>query len=164
MASTAENHYYVPRGAYWPLVGSVGLATTTGGLAGWLNEHPLGEPVFYIGLVILIVMMFGWFGTVIRESESGQYKPWEDKSFRLGMSWFIFSEVMFFAAFFGALFYARVFSVPWILGEGAGANTHTWLWNTFCASRSDQERQKAVYPWARCNRYPGFYFRLLSGS
>ena len=28
------------------------------------------------------------------------------------MSWFIFSEVMFFAAFFGALFYARVLSVP----------------------------------------------------
>ena len=34
------------------------------------------------------------------------------------MMWFIFSEVMFFAAFFGALFYARVLSVPWLGGEG----------------------------------------------
>ncbi len=131
MASTADNHYYVPHGAYWPLVGSVGLATTTGGLAAWLNESSLGQPIFYVGLAILIIMMFGWFGTVIRESESGQYRPWEDKSFRLGMCWFIFSEVMFFAAFFGALFYARVYSVPWILGEGAGANTHEWLWSSF---------------------------------
>jgi cytochrome c oxidase subunit 3 len=36
----------------------------------------------------------------------------------MGMMWFIFSEVMFFAAFFGALFYARVLSVPWLGGEG----------------------------------------------
>ena len=100
MASTADNHYYVPHGAYWPLVGSIGLAVTTGGLATHLNGGSVGMTVFYVGLAILVVMMFGWFGTVIKESESGQYRPWEDKSFRLGMSWFIFSEVMFFAAFF----------------------------------------------------------------
>ena len=35
-----------------------------------------------------------------------------DLSFRWSMSWFIFSEVMFFAAFFGALFYIRNLSVP----------------------------------------------------
>jgi cytochrome c oxidase subunit 3 len=57
-------------------------------------------------------MMFRWFGQVIGESEGGKYHGWEDASFRWGMSWFIFSEVMFFAAFFGALFYIRVLSVP----------------------------------------------------
>jgi len=62
--------------------------------------------------VIILYMMFRWFGDVIRESESGKYGGWEDVSFRWGMSWFIFSEVMFFAAFFGALFYTRVLSVP----------------------------------------------------
>lgn len=47
------------------------------------------------------------------------------------MAWFIFSEVMFFAAFFGALFYARVYSVPWLGGEGAGAATNEFLWPAF---------------------------------
>jgi len=131
MASTADNHYYVPHGAYWPLVGSIALATTTGGFASYLNGGSLGMPVMLVGVAILIVMFFGWFGTVIKESEAGTYSAWEDKSFRLGMSWFIFSEVMFFAAFFGALFYARMYSVPWLLGEGSGANTHTWLWSGF---------------------------------
>ncbi len=61
-------------------------------------------------------MLFGWFGTVIRESEGGYYNDDVDTSFRMGMGWFIFSEVMFFACFFGALFYARGISVPWLGG------------------------------------------------
>jgi len=131
MASTAENHYYVPHGAYWPLVGSIALATTTGGLAVHLNEGSSGLPIMFVGIGILIIMFFGWFGTVIRESEAGQYSPWEDKSFRLGMCWFIFSEVMFFAAFFGALFYSRILSVPWLLGEGAKGDAHDLLWSDY---------------------------------
>jgi cytochrome c oxidase subunit 3 len=79
------------------------------------------------GLGIVLFMMFGWFGQVIRESESGTYNNQVDKSFRWGMSWFIFSEVMFFAAFFGALFYARVFSVPWI--GGGRVLTNELIWN-----------------------------------
>ena len=61
-------------------------------------------------------MFFGWFSTVIGENQHGIYNLQVDRSFRMGMMWFIFSEVMFFAAFFGALWYARNFSVPW-LGE-----------------------------------------------
>jgi cytochrome c oxidase subunit 3 len=62
--------------------------------------------------MLLLYMMVRWFGDVIRESEGGTYGRWEDVSFRWGMSFFIFSEVMFFAAFFGALYWARVMSVP----------------------------------------------------
>ncbi len=131
MASTADNHYYVPEGAYWPLVGSIALTSLLGGLALFLNESSIGMPAMLVGVGILIIMFFGWFGTVIRESERGQYSAWEDKSFRLGMAWFIFSEVMFFAAFFGALFYARIYSVEWLLGNGNGANTHAELWSGF---------------------------------
>ena len=83
------------------------------------------------GLAIMVIMLFGWFGTVVGESERGAYQSWEDKSFRLGMAWFIFSEVMFFAAFFGALFYARTLSVPWLLGEGSGVETHRHLWSAY---------------------------------
>ena len=75
-------------------------------------------------------MFFGWFGTVIGESERGIYNLQVDRSFRMGMMWFIFSEVMFFAAFFGALFYAREFAVPWLGGEGAKSS------RTCCCGRT----------------------------
>jgi cytochrome c oxidase subunit 3 len=75
--------------------------------------------------------VIGWFRVVINESEAGTYNAQVDRSFRWGMSWFIFSEVMFFAAFFGALFYARTYSLPWLSGEGAKAATNLYLWNGF---------------------------------
>ena len=50
------------------------------------------------------------------------------------MFWFIFSEVMFFAAFFGALFYARNYSLPWLSGEGSGAMTNMFLYEGFESS------------------------------
>jgi cytochrome c oxidase subunit 3 len=75
-------------------------------------------------------MMFGWFGEVIRDSEAGRYNKQVDASFRWSMGWFIFSEVMFFAAFFGALFYTRVLSVPWL----ADAETGSLLWEGFQAT------------------------------
>ena len=72
-------------------------------------------------------MCFGWFGAVINESESGKYNKQVDISYRWAMSWFIFSEVMFFAGFFGALFYMRVLSVPWL----ADSDTASLLWPAF---------------------------------
>jgi cytochrome c oxidase subunit 3 len=81
--------------------------------------------------VVLLTMFYGWFGTVIAESEGRLYNNAVDKSFRMGMSWFIFSEVMFFAAFFGALFYARIYSVPWLGGEGTKPSTNLELWKSF---------------------------------
>jgi cytochrome c oxidase subunit 3 len=84
-----------------------------------------------VGVALILFMMFGWFGTVIRESLKGYYNKQVDTSFRMGMMWFIFSEVMFFAAFFGALFYARALSVPWLGGEGHGALTNFYLWPNF---------------------------------
>ena len=70
------------------------------------------------GFALVVFMFIGWFTTVIGENQAGVYGLDVDRSFRMGMMWFIFSEVMFFAAFFGALFYARVLSVPWLGGEG----------------------------------------------
>ncbi|MFT4196375.1 MAG: cytochrome c oxidase subunit 3, partial [Pseudoxanthomonas sp.] len=54
-----------------------------------------------------------------------------DTSFRMGMVWFIFSEVMFFGAFFGALFYTRTFGLPWLGGEGDGVMTNALLWDGY---------------------------------
>ena len=102
--SEAHGGYYVPHGTHWPIVGSIGLTALVGGFAHFLNGGGSGMAIMMVGLGIMIFMMFGWFGQVVRESESGMYNEQVDKSFRWGMSWFIFSEVMFFAAFFGALF------------------------------------------------------------
>ena len=135
MADTHDaSVYYVPHGSHWPIVGSVGLFTTVLGASTMMNGAGWGKSVMFLGLAILAVMLFGWFGSVIRESVSGLYNKQVDASFRMGMVWFIFSEVMFFAAFFGALFYARTFSVPWLGGEGDGAATHALLWSGFDAA------------------------------
>ena len=123
--------YYVPHGSHWPIVGSFGLLFTVGGAALWLDEWDSGRFIMFGGIALLLFMMFGWFGTVIRESLKGYYNRQVDTSFRMGMMWFIFSEVMFFAAFFGALFYARALSVPWLGGEGHGALTNFYLWPNF---------------------------------
>lgn len=125
----AHGGYYVPHGSYWPIVGSVGLFTMMAGFANYLNGG--GMTWMMIGLAILIVMVFGWFGTVINESEKGMYNEQVDFSFRWGMGWFIFSEVMFFAAFFGALFYARMYSIPWLGGDEAKWMTHELLWPNY---------------------------------
>ncbi|GAB3023637.1 MULTISPECIES: cytochrome c oxidase subunit 3 [Oleiagrimonas] len=127
-----QGAYYVPHHSVWPIVGSVGLFTTMFGAAHWLNDQgALGRPMFFIGLAVVIFTLFGWFSSVIRESIKGNYNSQVDVSFRMGMMWFIFSEVMFFAAFFGALFYTRVFSVPWLGGEGHGLFTHHYLWDQY---------------------------------
>jgi cytochrome c oxidase subunit 3 len=132
--ATAESAYYLPHGTKWPIMGSIGLTLLLSGFATWLNGSAAGQTVMFLGVAVFIFMLFGWFGTVIRESEAGTYNPQVDVSFRWGMGWFIFSEVCFFAAFFGALFYARIYSVPWLGGEGVGGIvTHELLWPNFDA-------------------------------
>ncbi|MDQ2694664.1 MAG: cytochrome c oxidase subunit 3 [Pseudomonadota bacterium] len=129
--SQAHGGYYVPHGSHWPIVGSIGLFVLMIGFATLLNGGSSGGTLMIVGAAIVIFMMFGWFGTVIRESEKGIYNEQVDRSFRWGMGWFIFSEVMFFAAFFGALFYARHYSVPWLGGDASRVMTHELLWSGF---------------------------------
>jgi len=133
MAHHADDSYYVPHGTKWPIVGSLAMIIMMASAAFWVNDSGVAPWTFLAGVAILIFMLFGWFGDVIRESESGMYNAQVDTSFRMGMMWFIFSEVMFFAVFFGALFYARVLSVPWLGGEGTGAFTNELLWQGYDA-------------------------------
>ena len=126
-----QDVYFVPHGSRWPVFASVALFVTMIGFAGWLNEAGWGRTAFFIGLASLAAILFKWFADVIGESLAGRYNKQVDTSFRMGMVWFIFSEVMFFAAFFGALFYTRQFALPWLNGEGDGAATHSLLWSAF---------------------------------
>jgi len=128
-AATRQHHYYVPQPMPWPILGSLSLWLMVLGGVFVMNGMSGGWISIAAGFMVLLYMMFRWFGDVIRESEGGKYAGWEDRSFRWGMSFFIFSEVMFFAAFFGALFYIRVLSVP----DLASLESNELLWPGFGA-------------------------------
>jgi len=158
--SEQTTKYYVPAQSIWPIVASVAMFVTVIGAVNFIqqstdtvnNEGTLGLWVFLAGLAMLVFMMFGWFGDTIKESIAGFNSKQMDISYRMGMVWFIFSEVMFFAAFFGALFYVRTLSVPWLGGSGDGAMTHEVLWPEFQAMwpltlTPDGRTLQAMGPW-----------------
>jgi cytochrome c oxidase subunit 3 len=110
--------YYIPNKAVWPVIGTAGLVTLLAGFANYLNGSSIGPALMVIGLLIFIAMLVGWFALQAHESESGLYNHQVGISYRMGMMWFIFSEIVFFAVFFGTLWYTRNLSVQW-LGSGA---------------------------------------------
>ena len=126
--SHTDDRYYVPHGSHWPAVGSLGLLMLMVGVSTWLNGSDAGFWIMLAGFGTIIFMLVGWFGTVISESQRGIYNSQVGISFRMGMFWFIFSEVMFFAAFFGTLFYARNMSIPWLGGDSNSFFTNMLLW------------------------------------
>ncbi len=127
-ASSGAPYYFVPGPSKWPVFAGASLLLTMIGASAWVNGLVWGSYVNMIGIALVIAVMYNWFGDAIAESESGQYSQRIDTSFRWSMSWFIFSEVMFFAAFFGALFYARSITMPWL-----GDLDHKILWPDFGA-------------------------------
>lgn len=127
----AEDRYYLPHNSHWPIVGSVGLGLLMVGASTWLNGSDTGFWVMMSGVAVVIFMLAGWFSTVINESVSGRFNQQVDMSFRMGMFWFIFSEVMFFSVFFGALFYSRNMSIPWLGGGSNNFFTNLLLWGGY---------------------------------
>ncbi|MDF1818840.1 MAG: cytochrome c oxidase subunit 3 [Immundisolibacteraceae bacterium] len=129
--SGTEGSYYVPEETRQPALLAVGLAATLFGFAMSLHDNSAGSIVMMVGGAITAVTIWMWMAHVIRESEAGLNSAQMDRTYRMGMGWFIFSEVMFFAAFFGALFYVRVLVLPWLSGEGNNAMTNQLLWPLF---------------------------------
>ena len=121
-------YYFVPGPSRWPLLGGMSLFATMIGATGWVNDYSWGPYLNLLGIFSMLVVLYFWFGDAIAESEGGLYSQRIDHSYRWAMSWFIFSEVMFFGAFFGALFYARSISMPWL-----GDLDHKILWPDFSA-------------------------------
>jgi cytochrome c oxidase subunit 3 len=142
MADKPSN-YYVPEQSPWPFITAVALFLVAFGAANFIqqnsgsslvtNEGSSGSYILPLGILLTICMMFVWFRDTIKESLANMNSTQMDVSYRMGMLWFIFSEVMFFAAFFGALFYVRILAVPWLGGAGEEAMTHELLWPDFQA-------------------------------
>lgn len=129
--ASQEGNYYVPEQSKLPLMMSLSMFVAVFGAGNWINQNESGMTIFFVGAFMLAATMWVWFGTTIRENIAGMNSDQLKRSYVWGMFWFIFSEVMFFFAFFGALFYLRVFSVPWLGGEGTGEMTNQLLWNGF---------------------------------
>jgi cytochrome c oxidase subunit III len=137
MAATTPSgstpYYFVPAPSAYPVLTALGLFFVIFGAGQWVNGTGWGAYVLLAGVAVWLTVLFFWFRQAISESEGGLYSDRIDVSFRWSMSWFIFSEVMFFAAFFGALYWARVFAVPML-----GNLDHQILWPDF----------KAIWPSA----------------
>lgn len=121
-------YYFVPGPSRHPVMAAIGLFFVILGAGQWINGHGWGMWSLFGGLAFWAFVLQGWFRDAIRESEGGLYSDRIDVSFRWSMAWFIFSEVMFFAAFFGALYWARVHSVP-----ALGSLENALLWPDFKA-------------------------------
>ena len=126
LQSGSATGYFIPGPSFWPMLGGASMLLTMLGAAGWVNGQAWAPYANLLGVICMLAVLYRWFGDAIGESESGQYGRRIDGSFRWSMSWFIFSEVMFFAAFFGSLFYARVISLP----ELSSLDAHV-LWPDF---------------------------------
>ncbi|MFU8813749.1 MAG: cytochrome c oxidase subunit 3 [Pseudomonadales bacterium] len=137
-ASTDPSVYYVPPSSWYPIGVAIGAALLVAGLAVWLNDIKAGDDpsrlMVWLGALVLAFVLFAWFAKVIEEGQAGLNNAQLKRSYVWGMSWFIFSEVMFFAAFFGALFYTRVLAVSWLGGEGEKGMTGIYLWPEFEAT------------------------------
>ncbi|MBO9688715.1 cytochrome c oxidase subunit 3 [Roseateles chitosanitabidus] len=119
-------YYFVPGPSRHPVMAAFGLFWVILGAAQWINGHDWGKWSLLVGLLWWAFTLKQWFGDAIRESEGGMYSDRIDLSFRWSMGWFIFSEVMFFAAFFGALFWSRGYSIPTL-----GSLDNALLWPDF---------------------------------
>jgi cytochrome c oxidase subunit 3 len=124
-------YYYVPPGSAYPVLAAIGLLFVILGASQWINGAAWASYLLFAGVAWLLFVLFRWFSQAVRESQGGLYGRKIDLSYRWSMSWFIFSEVMFFGAFFTALWWTRTHSVPQL-----GSLDDALLWPNF----------KAVWP------------------
>jgi cytochrome c oxidase subunit 3 len=110
MSSTTHGktpYYFVPSPSRHPVMAALGLFFVFFGAGQWINGADWGKWMLALGMVWFLGVLYQWFSEAVSESEGGQYGRKIDLSFRWSMSWVIFSEVMFFGAFFTALWWAR---------------------------------------------------------
>lgn len=141
-SNTGYETYYVPEKSNLAIWASLTLVTTLVGAALVLNERLAALKagttsegnfwfIFIVGLVLFVGTLFSWFRTTIKENRAGMNSAQLKHSYVIGMQWFIFSEVMFFAAFFGALWYVRNIAGPSLAGVDEAGRFNGMLWPGF---------------------------------
>ena len=128
MSSNSTPYYFVPALSRHPAMAAIGLIAFGFGMSGWVNHTSWGGTLALVGVAWILFVLYNWFGDTIAESNTGKNGLNVDISYRWSMAWFIFSEIMFFGAFFAALFYARNIAMPWL-----GDVESKLLWPNFSA-------------------------------
>ncbi len=146
-ATESGGKYYLPRPSPYPIILSAAIFLLALGAVLDINSLGFGPWSTAAGGILFVVVLFGWFGNVIGESESGQYRDWEDRSFRLGMTWFIISEIAFFGALFGVLFYERNISVPGLASFDPHYTFYPGFQATWPSSGPLGKTFQTVQPW-----------------
>src|SRR5205814_9264323 len=93
----AKPYYYVPHPSHWPITGSCALLLLALGATCWVNGIAFWPWLVGAGFLVLLVLLIGWFGTVIGESEARLYNKKVDSAVRAGMSRLIVSAVSVYA-------------------------------------------------------------------
>ncbi len=119
-ASTPSHDYHLVDPSPWPALGALAGFMFMGGFILYLHPSLLGESptsmleawggwLLLPGSFLLLLTVALWWRDVIAEAHKGDHKPVVQLGLRYGMVLFIFSEVMFFFAFFWAFFNASLF-------------------------------------------------------
>ncbi len=119
-AHAKKHDYHIIDPSPWPVLSAVGALIMAVGAIAWMHYAAgtavpffgldLANPwLFFIGLVIVLYCMFGWWSDTIKESHEGHHTRVVSLHLRYGMIMFIASEVMFFVAWFWAFFDASLF-------------------------------------------------------
>ena len=84
---TAEKTpYYIPHETRWPIFGAIGMFLMFLGAINWIHGYTFGPYLFGVGFACIIILMFGWFGLVIRDNRSGKLDNAQmDRTFRQGI-------------------------------------------------------------------------------
>lgn len=125
IADMAEAHqrkhdYHIIDPSPWPIIAAFGaFVITFGGVCfmRYLNGGALhlfginfAQPwLFFIGLAVILYVMYGWWADTIKEAHEGAHTRVVSLHLRYGMIMFIASEVMFFVARFWAYFDVSLF-------------------------------------------------------
>ncbi|MEM9970078.1 MAG: cytochrome c oxidase subunit 3 [Pseudomonadota bacterium] len=102
MAHEKNHDYHILPPSIWPFAASVSSFVMLFGAVLWM--HGVTPYPFFIGLVGVLYVMFGWWSEVVAESHQGDHTPVVGIGLRYGFIMFIMSEVMFFAAWFWSFF------------------------------------------------------------
>jgi cytochrome c oxidase subunit 3 len=84
-AHTKHHDYHIIDPSPWPLIGSIGALFMAIGGIGWMQASP-GQRIrparhsaesnpwlFFIGLLVVLYTMFGWWGDTIKEAHQGHH-------------------------------------------------------------------------------------------
>jgi len=114
----AKNHdYHILPPSIWPFIAAVSavlmLVGMVIGMKGPSQETVMGTLSNYwlafIGLAMVLYVMFAWWSDVVHESQTGDHTPVVRIGLRYGFIMFIMSEVMFFSAWFWAFFKSAMY-------------------------------------------------------